>query len=189
MGPHHHVIDHWHAGEGAVVLEGAHHAARSDLVRREAEQRFAVEPRLPGVGSVGAGDDVEGGAFARAVGADHAEDLALAHLEVELRHGSQAAEAFAETVDLKNRFIHENFFFMKSTAPISPFGSTRIAPSTSRPKTSTWWWPTTAERKNGSRESRTAPITAPACPPRRPTSTMNSMSKAERSRQIGGVPG
>ena len=122
------VFDHAHAGERAVVLERAHHAARGDAVRRQAEDRLAREAHAAAGRGEGARDQVEGGGLARAVGADHAEDLAFADLEVERLHGRQAAEALAQLLDLENR----------SHSPIKPAGWKRIAVTIRTPNTSAW---------------------------------------------------
>ena len=96
-----HVVDDRHSRERPVVLERAHHAARGDAMRREAEDRLAGEAHVARRGGVGAGDQVEGGALARAVGTDDAEDLAFLHLEVEIMHGGEAAEALGEPAHLE----------------------------------------------------------------------------------------
>src|SRR6266850_2190049 len=171
-----HVVDHGHAGERPVVLEGSHHAARSDAVRRQAEDRLAGEAHLAARRRIGAGDDVEGGRLAGAVRADHAEDLAFVDLEVERRHGSEPAEALRQLLDLENR----------SHMPIKPPGWKRIAATTSTPNTSAWWCPTSGESQNGSRNSSVAPITAPAWRPAPPTITMKSSRNALSMPKIGG---
>src|SRR5688572_14172832 len=174
--PHHHVLQHRHAAERPVVLEGAHDAQARDAVRRQAEDRLAGKADLALVGVVGAGDDVEGGGLAGAVRADHAEDLALAQVEVETGHGGQPAEALGQAPYLENR----------SHRPISPLGCRRMAATTSRPNTSWWWWPTSGESQNGSRNSRIAPMAAPAWRPAPPTITMNRIRKALSRPKIGG---
>jgi hypothetical protein len=57
----------------------------ADAVRRLAADLAALEADRAARGRERAGDQVEGGALARAVGADQAEDLALGELEVDLR--------------------------------------------------------------------------------------------------------
>src|SRR5688572_10358465 len=176
MSPHHHVLQHRHAAERPVVLEGAHDAQARDAVRRQAEDRLAGKADLALVGGVGAGDDVEGGGLAGAIRADHAEDLAFAQVEVEPGHGGQPAEALGQAPYLENR----------SHRPISPLGCRRMAATTSRPNTSWWWWPTSGESQNGSRNSRIAPMAAPAWRPAPPTITMNRIRKALSRPKIGG---
>src|SRR5882672_3614887 len=171
-----HVVDHRHAGERPVMLEGAHHAARGDAVRRQAEDRLAGEAHLAARRRIGAGDDVEGGRLAGAVRADHAEDLAFVDLEVERGHGGEPAEALGQLLDLENR----------SHMPTRPPGWKRIAATTSTPNTSAWWCPTSGESQNGSRNSSTAPITAPAWRPAPPTITMKRSRNAFSMPKIGG---
>src|SRR5438094_8634165 len=123
-----HVVDHAHAGEWAVVLERAHHPARSDAMRRQAEDRLAGEAHLAARGRESARDQIERRGLAGAVRADHAEDLAFADFEVELVHGGEAAEALGQLLDLEYR----------SHMPTRPAGWRRIAATTSTPKTSAW---------------------------------------------------
>ncbi|MNR33775.1 hypothetical protein D3C85_1514780 [compost metagenome] len=60
-----------HILEQAHVLEGTHHAFASDLVARQAFDRFAVELDAARRGLVETGQAVEHGSFTRPVGADH----------------------------------------------------------------------------------------------------------------------
>ena len=82
-----------HLVEQALVLEGAGEARRRDPVRRQtgdvACPSNRIEPALAGKSPV---SDVEEGRLARAVGADHADDLAGLDDEVEALQGLQAAE-------------------------------------------------------------------------------------------------
>src|SRR5688572_16508134 len=171
------VLEHAHALERTVVLEGAHHAAPRDLMRRHSGDALAVETNLAFVSGIRAGDDVEGRTLARAVRPDHAEDFASPQLECELRHGRQAAEALCHAAYLEKR----------SHIPTSPLGQSRMAPTTSAPKMSWWWWPTTGESQKGSRKSSTAPMIAPACRPAPPTMTMKRIKNAFSSPKIGGL--
>src|SRR5258706_16241211 len=127
-------------------------------MRRKAEDRLAEAAHLAACRGVGAGDEIEGGRLAGAVRADHAEDLAFAHFEVEVGHGGEAAQALGQPLDLENR----------SHNPMRPPGWERKATTTSTPKTSAWWWPTSGENQNGSREGSVAPITTPAGRPAPP---------------------
>src|SRR5258706_15557285 len=109
-------------------------------MRRKAEDRLAEAAPLAACRGIGAGDEIEGGRLAGAVRADHAEDLAFAHFEVEVGHGGEAAEALGQPLDLENR----------SHSPMRPAGWKRMAATTSTPKTSAWGGPTGAESQNGS---------------------------------------
>src|SRR5258706_11494911 len=104
-------------------------------MRRKAEDRLAEAAPLAACRGIGAGDQIEGGRLAGAVRADHAEDLAFAHFEVEIGHGGEAAEALGQLLDLENR----------SHSPIRPAGWERMAATTSTPKTTALWWPTSGE--------------------------------------------
>src|SRR5690606_15060591 len=64
---------------------------------------FAQEADLAPCGGQHAGDEVEGGAFAGAVGADQAHDFAGLEREADVVHGNQAAELLAYRVDLKHQ--------------------------------------------------------------------------------------
>ncbi len=75
---------------------------RGDLVRRQPDQRAVVEQDVPLVGLVDAGDEVEQRRLARAVRADHAHDLALVHVQVELVDHAQAAERHRDALELED---------------------------------------------------------------------------------------
>jgi hypothetical protein len=59
----------------------------------------AHEVHLPAVGPVKACDGVDQGGFARAVGADEAQDLALMNLQVNAIQGVNATEVFGQIGD------------------------------------------------------------------------------------------
>src|SRR6185503_5801240 len=170
-----HVFQHRHAVERPVVLEGAHHAARGDLVRREPANTVPREADLARVGAVRPGDQVEGGALAGAVRTDQPEDLAFVHLEAEIRDRGEPAEALAEV-----RYLED------CHSPTRPRGCTRITATISTPNTRAWWWPMSGESRNGRRYRSVAPITAPACRPAPPMITMKSSRNAFSSPKIGG---
>ena len=78
VGADHDVLHHGHAPEQADVLEGAGHAQVGDLVGLELLDAPALELDGALVAVVEAGDGVEEGGLAGAVGADDAEDPARA---------------------------------------------------------------------------------------------------------------
>ncbi|MCY1368043.1 hypothetical protein D9M69_550020 [compost metagenome] len=98
-----HVVEHREVREHAPVLEGTRQAALCELLRGQAGDVVAVEAHLPGIGLVQAGDEVEQRGLARTVRADHAQQFALAHLQVDGVDGREPAEAAHEAADLKQR--------------------------------------------------------------------------------------
>ena len=78
------VLQHGEGGEQADVLEGAGDAGGQDLVRRQAEQLAALEADGAAGGGHEAGDDVEEGGLAGAVGADDGDDAAVGDGDVDL---------------------------------------------------------------------------------------------------------
>jgi hypothetical protein len=92
VGRRHDVLLDRHVQEEAQRLERARHAELRDPVRRQAHEVAAGEEDLAPVGPVDARDHVEERRLAGAVGADHADDLAFAHDEVEVTEHLQTPE-------------------------------------------------------------------------------------------------
>ena len=80
----HHVLAHGHVEEEAQRLERARDPAARDLVRLEALDARAGEDDVAAGRHVDARDEVEQRRLAGAVRADHADDLALVDVQVEL---------------------------------------------------------------------------------------------------------
>ena len=82
MGAHvaadHDVFQRRHFAEQADILEGTRNAGLGHFMRRRRRIRFAGQLEGAAVGLIQAGDDIEEGGLAGAVGADQAVDLALA---------------------------------------------------------------------------------------------------------------
>jgi hypothetical protein len=70
----HEVLEHGQVREEADVLEGASYAALRYLMRPQSGDLFAGEANTAATGWNYAGDDVEQGRFARAIGPDHRDD-------------------------------------------------------------------------------------------------------------------
>ena len=77
-------------------LEGAQHALGEELVRLEPGDVLAVEIDLSRRWLVDAGDDVEEGGLARAIGPDESGDGAALDDEGRAIHGPDAAEAHVQ---------------------------------------------------------------------------------------------
>ena len=84
-------------------LEGAADAEPVEVARAHAGDGPSVEPHLALARRQLAEDAVEQGRLAAAVGADDAEDLALAHLEGNAVDRSDAAEALLDVGDFEHR--------------------------------------------------------------------------------------
>src|SRR5262245_2067433 len=84
-------------------LKRADQAEAADRVGPEPGERAPAEPHVAGVGLEEAGQQVERGGLARAVGADEPEDLALGHRQVEAAHRLDAAEALGQPARLEQR--------------------------------------------------------------------------------------
>ena len=117
-----HVVKHRHGFEQADVLEGAGDAQLGDIVRGMGhglgilaavfagvelfhlapgivgDQQLVVEIDRAVGGLVHAGDGVEGGGLAGAVGADQGHDLALENFHGEIVHGDDAAELHGDVL-------------------------------------------------------------------------------------------
>ena len=102
-GAHHHVLERGEPGEGLHELERPREAQAADRVGLEPDQGRVVEGDRAVARRVEAGDQVEHGGLAGAVGPDEPDDLAGRDREVEPVDGLQPAEALAEPADLQTR--------------------------------------------------------------------------------------
>ena len=98
---HQHVLERAHGLEQADVLEGAAHAQLGDRVGGQSRHLAAVEHDLAGGRRVGAGEHVEEGGLAGAVGPDQADDAAAGNGEVDVVARHQAAELLAHLLRLR----------------------------------------------------------------------------------------
>ena len=103
LGGHEHVLEHGQAREEPRELEGAPDAEAEHAVRRGVGDVGAAEAHLTLLDALIAGDDVEQGRLARAVGPDQPVDLALADLEVAGRQRLDPAEGLRDPGDVEQR--------------------------------------------------------------------------------------
>ncbi len=103
LGTELHVVEHREQAQGLGQLEGAHLAHAGDSERRDPGQGPALEFPGPGVRLVEAGQKVEQGGLAGAVGADEGRDRAARDLEVVDVDGDEAAERAAHIVGDEDR--------------------------------------------------------------------------------------
>src|SRR4030095_5634582 len=89
--------------EEADVLERPRHAAGHDGVGGETADLAALEADAAAVPGDEPGDQVEQGRLTRAVGPDHADQLARAHGERDAVGGRYSAELLAQALDLEER--------------------------------------------------------------------------------------
>src|SRR5271165_5479683 len=97
------VLPHGEREKGLRHLEGAVDAEMHQPVRRQPTDRPPSEADLAAIGRIEAGDDIDAGRLARAVGADQAENLARREHEAELVKGAEGAEALDQMVDDQER--------------------------------------------------------------------------------------
>ena len=81
IGSDHDILEGGHLAEKPDVLECSSDALTGDLVAFDPPQRCAVERHRSRAGPVDAGDRIEAGGLACAVGSDQPEDLAAADVE------------------------------------------------------------------------------------------------------------
>ena len=87
---------------GPDLLPGADHAEPADRVGLEAVDAGPLEEHVALGGRVVAGDAVEEGGLAGAVGADQPDDLAEADVEADVGVGGEAAEVLGDVLDLED---------------------------------------------------------------------------------------
>src|ERR1700720_651628 len=84
------------------MLEHHAKAFARDLVRRQASDALALEDDVARCRALDPHDRFHRGRFAGAVRADQAENLAGMHMEVEVLHRREAAEAFRQPADFED---------------------------------------------------------------------------------------
>ena len=87
------VVENGETWEETDVLEGAGDAVCGDVVGLFADDAVLIEKNFPFGRLIDAGDEIENGGFAGAVGTDEADEFTFADLEIQGRDGSEAAEA------------------------------------------------------------------------------------------------
>jgi hypothetical protein len=102
----HEVVQHGHVAEELDVLEGAGDPEPRDLVRAHARDLMLAVVDVgdvPALGVVQAADAVEQAGLACAVGPDDGQDLALAHLQVDIQECGHAAEVKLQPLNAELR--------------------------------------------------------------------------------------
>ena len=102
---HLHIVQRGHVGKQADILEGTGNAQTVDLVGGHSLDIDAVNQHGAPGGLVHAGEQVENGGLARAVGADQAGNLGRANGDIEAVHGGQAAEVNAEVAHIQHGLL------------------------------------------------------------------------------------
>src|SRR5215468_6914108 len=101
---HGHVVRHRELAEELRGLKGAGDAEARDGVGRGAGDAEAAQCDVAPIRAVVAGEDVQQGRLARAVGADDGGDTGGGDGERDIVEGGHAAEAHGDTVEGKERF-------------------------------------------------------------------------------------
>jgi hypothetical protein len=99
------VLADGHPPEHAGLLEGPHQPPRDVLLETVAGDVRAVEPDPPLGRGLDARDQVEQRRLARAVRADHADELARRHLEGDVVDGDEVAKALGQPLDREDRGV------------------------------------------------------------------------------------
>src|SRR3954468_7735540 len=97
------VVDEAQLAKGLRDLMRAADARVRHAIRRQPADLRPAKAHRPGGGLQRAGDQIEGGAFPRAVRAYETEDLALGDLERDVLDGEEAVEAFGQAVNKEHR--------------------------------------------------------------------------------------
>ena len=128
---HFQIFAHGHLLEHAPALGAERHAQRNHLAGRHADDVLAVKGHLAGARLEQAGDGVERGGLARAVGADEGDDLALVDLEGDALDGVYVAVVDVHVLNfeqahwassfLRPRYasMTVGFFWISSAVPLA----------------------------------------------------------------------
>ncbi|MCY1434300.1 hypothetical protein D9M71_503580 [compost metagenome] len=103
---HAHVLQHAHVAEHGGYLERAHQALAGDLVGRQRADGLALVQHFAAGGRQEAGQQIEEGGFAGAIGADQGMDMPLLHLEIDRVHGGEAIELLGQTPGFEDDIAH-----------------------------------------------------------------------------------
>jgi len=83
-------------GKEANILIGARNSKTDDSVGQQANERVVVQQNFSGFRSVKAGNAIEKGRLASAIGPDDTVDAMLLDFYVQITYGNQPAEAFGD---------------------------------------------------------------------------------------------
>ncbi len=111
MASHHDVLERRHFREQADVLKRARNAGLGHFVNGRGPVGFAGQFETAAVGCVEAGEDIEEGGLAGAIGADQAIDLAALDGDAHLAQGLQAAEALGNAGNFEYGVCHVHSYF------------------------------------------------------------------------------
>src|SRR6185437_14275982 len=89
------IVEHRKTDERLNDLMCARNAVTCDAIRRLAGDVLAFKYDSAGIGPIDAIDEIEHGRFSGTVWPNQAQDFTVAHLEVQILHGLQAAEFLA----------------------------------------------------------------------------------------------
>ncbi len=98
-----HILANREREEWLGHLKGAIDAEVHKFVRRQSADRALVEENLPVIGPVEAGDDIDAGGLAGAVGSDQPENLSRHEAEADAIQGAESRETLDDLVDAKQR--------------------------------------------------------------------------------------
>ncbi len=102
VAPGHDVIQHRHTAKQSDVLKRARNALSGSLVRTHLPAGLAAESNLALLWMVKAVDDIQHGAFARAIGADNGANFMFKNLETDFSQRFYTAKAQRNIIDVEN---------------------------------------------------------------------------------------
>src|SRR5437660_11144664 len=101
---------------------------RSDLMRAQSNDSPSIEANLAGIGLLDAGDEIDKGRFARAIGPDEAADFARRDRNAHPIIGNEPAVTFAHIAGDEEVAHHAS----RARSPNSPVGRRSRTSSTSK---------------------------------------------------------
>src|SRR6185437_12244540 len=122
------VLEHGEFGENLGNLESPGHPERDALMRRQSGDVAAVEADGAGGRREKSADQVEEGGLAGAVRPDDRAQFALRHIERNLAHRDEIAEALGDVVDFEH--VHA---LLRCRKPSNPRGKNSTTRTNSSP--------------------------------------------------------
>ncbi len=122
MCAHQDIVEDAEIGEDAAMLERARHAEGGQPVGRQPGDVAPLEADGARIGFVQAGHEIEQRRLSRAIGTDDADQLGVAHVQIDAIDGRQSPESTGQSADFKQRRHRAPSWRCAPPSPLSCWG-------------------------------------------------------------------